>query len=73
MVMVHGCMSPGVEIKMKSVYFTRPSTRACDLAMLHKLVYPTGLPRPSTRPGTRACVATSKDTRARHTGVWLAL
>ncbi|KAA3463944.1 Protein MCM10 [Gossypium australe] len=36
--------------------------------MLHKSVYPTGLAWPNTWPGTRACVATSKGTRARHMG-----
>ncbi|KHG27423.1 polyprotein [Gossypium arboreum] len=45
------------------------STRACDLAVLHKSVYPTGLAPPSIG----ACVATSKGTWARHTGVWLAV
>ncbi|KHG14321.1 Serine/threonine-protein kinase MRCK gamma [Gossypium arboreum] len=41
--------------------------------MWHKSVYPTGLARPSTRPGTRACEAISKGSRASHTGVWLAV
>ncbi|KHG00878.1 hypothetical protein F383_22302 [Gossypium arboreum] len=54
---------------MKSVCSTWPSTRACDLAVLHKSVYLTGL----ARPCTQACVGTSKGTRARHTSVWLAV
>ncbi|KHG27851.1 hypothetical protein F383_11184 [Gossypium arboreum] len=28
---VHGRVSPSVEIEIKSVYSTRPHTRACDL------------------------------------------
>ncbi|KHG22537.1 hypothetical protein F383_29110 [Gossypium arboreum] len=55
MVMLHSCVSSGVVIKMKSVCSTRSHTRACDLAVLHKLVYPTGFAQPSTWPGTRAC------------------
>ncbi|KHG04324.1 hypothetical protein F383_29811 [Gossypium arboreum] len=39
---------PCIEIKIKSVCSTRFHTRACDLAVLHKSVYPTGLARPST-------------------------
>ncbi|KAA3474831.1 Cell adhesion molecule 3 [Gossypium australe] len=39
---------------------TRPSIRACDLAVLHKSLYPTVLAWPSTWE----CVAISKDTRA---------
>ncbi|KHF97256.1 hypothetical protein F383_36730 [Gossypium arboreum] len=31
------------------------------------------LARPSTRPSTWVCVATSKDTWARHKGVWSAV
>ncbi|KHG19861.1 hypothetical protein F383_24708 [Gossypium arboreum] len=58
---------------MKSVCSTRPHTRACDLAVLHKSVYPTGLARPSTWSGTSACVATLKGTQARHTDVWSAV
>ncbi|KAA3483354.1 Zinc finger CCHC domain-containing 8 [Gossypium australe] len=42
-------------------------------AVLHKSVYPIGLARPSTRLGTRVCVATSKGTRVRHTSVWSAV
>ncbi|KHG03933.1 Amiloride-sensitive cation channel 5 [Gossypium arboreum] len=30
MVMLHGCVSPGVEIELKSVCSTRSHTRACD-------------------------------------------
>ncbi|KHG00559.1 hypothetical protein F383_17592 [Gossypium arboreum] len=41
--------------------------------MLHKSVYPTSLVQLSTRPDTRVCVATSKGTRARHMGMWLAV
>ncbi|KHG04811.1 hypothetical protein F383_28512 [Gossypium arboreum] len=37
-----------------------PSTRVYDLPVCHKSVYPTGLARPSTRPGTRACGAIFK-------------
>ncbi|KHG05674.1 hypothetical protein F383_31274 [Gossypium arboreum] len=51
--MLHGHVSPGVEIKMKSVCSTRSYTWACDLGVLHKSVYPVGLARPSTRPSTR--------------------
>ncbi|KHG02434.1 Polyprotein [Gossypium arboreum] len=50
-----------------------PSTRACDLAVLHKSVYPTSLAWLNTQPGTRACMATSKGTWARPMGVWLAV
>ncbi|KHG12938.1 hypothetical protein F383_05793 [Gossypium arboreum] len=60
--MLNSRVSPGIEIKMKSVYSTRSHTRACDLAVLHKSVYLIGLARPSTWPGTRACVATLKGT-----------
>ncbi|KHG30276.1 hypothetical protein F383_11710 [Gossypium arboreum] len=67
--MLHGRVSPSVEIELQSVCSTRSHTRACDLAVLHKLVYPTSLARPSTRK----CVATSKGTQARHMGVWLAV
>ncbi|KHG19137.1 hypothetical protein F383_25878 [Gossypium arboreum] len=31
--MLHDCVSPGVEIKIKLVCPTRPHTRACDLAV----------------------------------------
>ncbi|KHG18221.1 hypothetical protein F383_22005 [Gossypium arboreum] len=71
--MLHGRVSPGVVIKMKSVCSTRSHTRACDLVVLHKSVYPIVLARPSAWPGTRVCVATSKGTRAGHKGVWLAV
>ncbi|KHG00331.1 hypothetical protein F383_18965 [Gossypium arboreum] len=56
-------------MELKSVCFTWPHTRACDLAMLQKSVYPTVLAQPDTQP----CVAISKATRVRHTGVWLAV
>ncbi|KHG22927.1 Glutathione S-transferase theta-1 [Gossypium arboreum] len=55
--MLHGRVSPGVEIKIKSVCSTRPHTRACNLALWHKSIYPIGLARPSTHPDTRACMA----------------
>ncbi|KHG22430.1 hypothetical protein F383_26653 [Gossypium arboreum] len=42
MVMLHSRMSPGVEIKIKLVCSTRPHTWACDLAVWHKSIYPTG-------------------------------
>ncbi|KHG17542.1 Uncharacterized protein F383_21755 [Gossypium arboreum] len=45
--MLHGRVSPGVDIKMKSVYSTLSYTLACD--------WPCGLAWPSTQPGTRAC------------------
>ncbi|KHG08169.1 Protein stu1 [Gossypium arboreum] len=66
---LHDRVSPGVKFETKSVRFTWPHTRACDLAVWHKSVYPIGLARPSTR----ACVAISKGTWARHTGMWLAM
>ncbi|KHG21875.1 hypothetical protein F383_27593 [Gossypium arboreum] len=55
--MLQGRVSSGVEIETKLVCSTLPHTRACDLAMWYKSVYPTGLARPRTRPGTRACMA----------------
>ncbi|KHG06947.1 hypothetical protein F383_33752 [Gossypium arboreum] len=55
--MLHGRVSPGVDLKIKSVYFTRLSTWAYDKAVWYKSVYPTGLVWPSTRHGTRAFVA----------------
>ncbi|KHG07580.1 Threonine--tRNA ligase [Gossypium arboreum] len=58
---------------MKSICSTRFHTRACDLAVLHKSIYPIGLARPSTWPGTQVCVATSKGTRAKQLGMWLAV
>ncbi|KHG03344.1 hypothetical protein F383_28091 [Gossypium arboreum] len=61
--MKHGRVSPGVEIKTKSVCSTRPHTRACDLSVWHKSIYPTGLARPSTRHGTRVYKAILKGTR----------
>ncbi|KHG22915.1 Sulfhydryl oxidase 2 -like protein [Gossypium arboreum] len=51
--MLHGCVSPGVVIETKSVCSTRSHTRACDLAVLHKSVYPTVVARPSTRPSNK--------------------
>ncbi|KHG20618.1 hypothetical protein F383_25108 [Gossypium arboreum] len=48
-VKLHGSGSPRVDFKLKSVCSTRSHTRACDMAMLHKSVYPTALARPSTR------------------------
>ncbi|KAA3466730.1 Threonine--tRNA ligase [Gossypium australe] len=62
--MLHDHVSPDVEIEVKSVCSTWSHTQACDLTVLHKSIYPTGLTRPSIWPGTRACVATSKGTRA---------
>ncbi|KHF97709.1 MutS [Gossypium arboreum] len=50
-VMLHSRVCPGVDIKMKLVCPTRSHTRACDLAVLHKSVYPPVF----TRSGTRAC------------------
>ncbi|KHG18999.1 hypothetical protein F383_26279 [Gossypium arboreum] len=67
--MLYGHVSLSFKIKMKSICSTWSHGRACDLAVLHKSIYPTGLAWPSIRPGTRACVATSKSTRARHTGI----
>ncbi|KHG21820.1 Dihydroxy-acid dehydratase 2 [Gossypium arboreum] len=64
---------PDVKIEMKSVFSPQSHTRACDLAVLHKSVYPIGLARPGTWPVTRACLSISKGTQARHTGVWLAV
>ncbi|KHG17830.1 hypothetical protein F383_21741 [Gossypium arboreum] len=51
MVMLHDRVSPGDEIELKSVCSTWSHTRACDLAVLHKLVYPSVF----TRFGIRAC------------------
>ncbi|KHG28959.1 hypothetical protein F383_13557 [Gossypium arboreum] len=39
MVMLHGRVSLGIEIEIKSVYSTGPHTRACNLAIWHKSVY----------------------------------
>ncbi|KHG22612.1 Rhamnogalacturonan exolyase yesX [Gossypium arboreum] len=71
--MLHSRVFPGVEIKIKSLYSTQPHTRACDLAVWHKSVYPIGLAWPNTRSTTLACMATSKGTQAKHKGVWLAV
>ncbi|KHG03956.1 hypothetical protein F383_28295 [Gossypium arboreum] len=71
--MLHGCMSPDVDIKIKSVCSTRSHTRACDLLVFHKSISPIVLAWPSTQPSTPACVANSKGTWARHMGVWLAV
>ncbi|KHG19087.1 hypothetical protein F383_24117 [Gossypium arboreum] len=47
--MLHNRVSPGIEFENKSVCSTRPHTRACDLAVWHKSVYPTELEWPTTR------------------------
>ncbi|KHF97672.1 NADH-quinone oxidoreductase subunit D [Gossypium arboreum] len=57
----------GNEIEVNMLH--TPHTQECDLAVLHKSVYPTILPQSDTR----ACVAISKGTRAKHTGMWLAM
>ncbi|KHG01389.1 hypothetical protein F383_22326 [Gossypium arboreum] len=41
--MKHSCVSPSVEIKTKLVCSTWPHTRAYDLSVWHKSIYPTGL------------------------------
>ncbi|KAA3466573.1 integrase [Gossypium australe] len=59
--------------RLTTHFYSVCSIRSCDLVVWHKSVYPTGLARPSTRPGTRVCEAILKGTRAGQTGMWLAV
>ncbi|KHG24915.1 hypothetical protein F383_31002 [Gossypium arboreum] len=53
---VHSHVFPSFDFEINSVCSTRPHTRACDLAVWHKSVYPIGL----ARPGIRMCMAISR-------------